>query len=80
MNSEYIGTIGLLAVVVALVAICASRSARPREVANLPAPSLEVIALARQGRKIDAIRMYRRQAMAGLYEATRVIESIGKGD
>jgi ribosomal protein L7/L12 len=80
MKSEYVGVIGLLAVVVALVAIYASRSTRPREVENLPAPSSEVVALAREGRKIDAIRMYRKQATAGLYEATRVIESIRKGD
>ncbi|WP_422938022.1 hypothetical protein [Stenotrophomonas acidaminiphila] len=55
-----------------LAAVHAMRR-KPRDVSALPAPSEEVKALLRSGRKIAAIRAYRRQCGASLLEAHRVI-------
>lgn len=58
---------------IALIAIFAFRQ-EPRDVSCLPPPSQGVQELIRSGRKIPAIRAYRKQTGASLLEASRVVE------
>lgn len=65
---------GVLALVaVALAVIVAILRPKPREVADLPEPSDDVLVLLRLGARVRAIRAYRRQTGATLFEANRVI-------
>jgi len=64
-------TFMVLTVVIALIAICFQP--RQREVAALPVPSRDVKELIRAGRRIAAIRSYRRRTGVTLDEASRVI-------
>ena len=71
MKAEVFGFIGL---VLALIAILASRLTKPCPVEKMPEPSPEVHDLIKAGAKIGAIRLYRKETGASLLEANRVID------
>lgn len=64
----------LTAVFIVLPMTASGRMHRVRRIDELPPPSGKVISLAKEGRKIRAIRTYRRQTSAGLLEAAKLIE------
>jgi len=64
--------LAVITVAIALMAISIFRP-KPRDVSCLPPPSQSVRELIRSGRKIPAIRAYRRQTGASLLEASRVV-------
>ncbi|MDA3914251.1 hypothetical protein [Oleiagrimonas sp.] len=63
----------LIAIFLALIAVFVSRP-KPRDLSSLPTPSPAVQALIHSGKKVAAIRAYRKQVGASLLEASRVIE------
>jgi len=65
------GVLTLLVAVLALFAV--SLQPKPRRVPDLPAPSDDVLSLLGAGKRVRAIRAYRRQTGASLLEASRVI-------
>ena len=60
-------------VALALTAICIWRP-KPRDVSALPAPSQDIQDLISSGKKVPAIRAYRKQTGTSLLEASRVVE------
>ena len=66
--------LSLAAVLLVLVVILSSKSTAPRPVAELPEPGPDVHALINEKRKVDAIKLYRKQTSASLMEAKQVIE------
>ena len=64
--------LAISAIVLALVVI--AKQPRPRPTSVLPKPSNDVQRLIRQGKKVAAIRAYRKQTGASLLEARNVIE------
>lgn len=69
--AEVLGNIGAI---LALIAITASKTNKPCAAEKMFEPSPEVHGLIRDGSKIDAIRLYRKETGASLLEASRVID------
>lgn len=73
-TSEIAGVAAAAAIALSLVAVLAVR--RPSAGKPLPPPSDEVAQLARAGRRVAAVRHYRRQTGASLLDAARVVDGI----
>lgn len=69
------GLLGFVTVVLALILLLVWPQSRlkPRKISDLPAPAEEVRGFISAGRKVAAIRAYRRQTGATLQEAVRVV-------
>ena len=63
----------LAIVVVMLLLVLIANRPKPRPVSDLPVPSDGVRTLLEQGKKVAAIRAYRKQTGATLLEANNVI-------
>ena len=59
--------------VIVLTLVVIIKQPRPRPTSDLPDPSNDVQRLIRQGKKVAAIRAYRRQTGATLLEASNVV-------
>ncbi len=57
-----------------VLAIIMANQPKARDISALPRPSADVRRLIEQGRKVAAIRAYRRQTGASLLEAYRVVD------
>lgn len=65
--------VAIVAISVVLVIVVMANQPKARDVSALPRPSEDVKRLIEQGRKVAAIRAYRRQTGASLLEAYRVV-------
>lgn len=75
-KGNFTAVVAFLGVICAFIAIIASK--RPdRPISDFPYPTSEVVDLAGRGEKVKAVRLYRKQASVGLYDANRVISSLG---
>ncbi|QIK80386.1 hypothetical protein G7069_01490 [Lysobacter sp. HDW10] len=70
--------VGIASVVVFICVLAAIRTSfpKPRSPENLPHASDEVIALAKSGKKVAAIKLYRKHTKATLLEASTVIDKV----
>ena len=69
----------LFAVICLVVFFATGRKTPVRPVSELPKPSLAVKALIDEKRTLDAIKLYRQDTGASLYEAKQVVDSITGG-
>lgn len=74
MTTVLMGVIALLALLVLFFATGKKTPSRPLE--QLPPASAGVQALASLGKRIDAIKLYRRETGATLREAKQVVDSL----
>jgi|HigsolmetaAR203D_1030402.scaffolds.fasta_scaffold25761_3 hypothetical protein len=63
----------LAIVVIVLALVVIAKQPKPRPVSDLPVPSDDVRGLIGQGKKVAAIRAYRKQTGATLLEANHVV-------
>lgn len=67
----------IIFVLICLVVFFATGKKTPvRPVSELPTPSLAVRALINEKRTLDAIKLYRRESGASLYEAKQVVDGV----
>ena len=71
---EYSAVEAIMAIsVIVLTLVVIAKQPKPRPNSDLPDPSSEVQCLLEQGKKVAAIRAYRRQTGATLLEASNVV-------
>lgn len=62
-----------IAVFLVIIIIFGVPQTKPRSIADLPAPAEDVLTLISTGKRVAAMRVYRKQTGATLLEAHRVI-------
>ncbi len=76
MRFELVAGMASFVVLICVLAAIRTSFPKPRRPEDLPHASDEVIALAKSGKKVDAIKLYRKHTKATLLEASSVIDKI----
>lgn len=75
-----VGAVLGLGAIVVIVAIVSKRDVQMVDFAPKPAGATSVVGLLREGRKIEAIKLYREQTGVGLAEAKAAVEAMDRGE
>lgn len=80
MTFELLTGVASVVILICVLAAILAKTPKQRSPENLPSASYEVVALAKQGKKVAAIKRYRKDTKATLLEASTVIDRIPATD